>query len=93
MKPEFAALVPLGVPKGSEDTYDQGAVSKCFVSKHHTNMTTAGGFSDRDDLKLPRSVPPHAWTSAKTKAEGKTEKAAGKVQNAVGGLNDAARGK
>jgi hypothetical protein len=42
---------------------------------------------------LPRSVPPHAWTSAKTKAEGKTEKAAGKVQNAVGGLNDAARGK
>jgi hypothetical protein len=54
MKPEFAALVPLGVPKGSEDTYDQGAVSKCFVSKHHTNMTTAGGFSDRDDLKLQK---------------------------------------
>jgi uncharacterized protein YjbJ (UPF0337 family) len=30
---------------------------------------------------------------AKTKAEGKTEKAAGKVQNAIGGLKDAARGK
>ena len=30
---------------------------------------------------------------AKSKAEGKTEKAAGKVQNAIGGLKDAARGK
>lgn len=30
---------------------------------------------------------------AKTKAEGKTEKAAGKVQNAVGGVKDTARGK
>jgi hypothetical protein len=54
MKPEFAALVPLGVPNGPEDTCDQGAVSKCFESKHHTNMTTAGGFSDRDDLKLQK---------------------------------------
>ena len=54
MKPEFAALVPLGVPKGSEDTYDQGAVTKCFVSKQHTNMSTAGSISDRDDLKLQK---------------------------------------
>jgi hypothetical protein len=38
MKPKFAALVPLGVPKGPEDTYDKGAVSKCFVSKHGFNI-------------------------------------------------------
>jgi len=41
----FASFTSCPDPQRSEDSYDQGAVSKCFVSKHHM---------DRDDLKFQK---------------------------------------
>jgi hypothetical protein len=44
-KPEFPALVPLGAPKGLQDIYGQGTVSKWFAPEPHTNL-----YDDRRDI-------------------------------------------